>query len=1002
MASNTSFGTWVQQQRKRLDLTQADLAKQVGCALVTLKKIEQDARRPSRDLARLLAEALHIPVEAQEYFVAVARGQPQLSLLEPKLAEVQTRTPAGYRFVGRHREVARLDHAFEKVVAGQGQILFVTGEAGRGKTSLLVEFARRAQVRSPAVIVAGGGCNAFAGTGDPYLPFRDVMVTLTGEGDPRWAQAIAPQQTTQLLQLFPYTVRTLLDYGPDLLDVLAPSTLLQQRLEALLPAEKLLRRQLQTLIQQRATRSTNPEQQQIYEQTRCVLQAFSQAAPLVLLLDDLQWADQASINLLFHLAQRVTNSRVLIIGALRASEITAAPGDEPPSAPSALWVMINELKRYLGEIEIDLEQTSHSENRAFVDALLDTEANQLSPHFRAGLFARTQGYPLFTVELLHALQERGDLVRDESGHWVEGETLAWERLPTRIEATVAQRIGRLPPPLQQVLRLAAVEGELFTAEVIAHVLGVSGYAITRQLSSALSQHARLVEGQGSHHVAGQRLSHYRFRHALFQTYLYQQIEQVERSGLHEAVGNALEAFYSAERAEIAPQLARHFEEAGVIAKSCDYLLMAGKRALDLAAYTEAATHLAKGRALLQQLPATRTRDQLELEMLIPLGVALTATKHIVSQEVMDTYQRVQVLCLQLEQPLNAPSIRALAIAALLRGELQQTHTLGTELLTIAQQRNDAALASEAHYALGVNYFWLGNLIASRHHLENAVACYAPQQAARHVTAFGWNPKAVCLCRLAYTLWYLGYPTQAVATAEQALAFAQALGHPFSLAYVLCFSTWLYHDCRDLAKAQGMIEHALVLLQKHSFPHWQLMAQILQGRLIAAQGETTQGIAQMHTAMAACQRLQLQSGQPYYYGLLAQIYLDTGASEAGLAAVQRGLALIRTYGDCHYAAELYRLQGELLLATGGNAAKADVQRTAEACFQKAIRIAQQQAAKALELRAATSLSQLWLEQGKTQAAHQLLGAVYSWFTEGFETPDLQAAKAVLDQITAKPV
>ncbi|NJN95500.1 MAG: hypothetical protein HC875_16010 [Anaerolineales bacterium] len=215
------------------------------------------------------------------------------------------------------------------------------------------------------------------------------------------------------------------------------------------------------------------------------------------------------------------------------------------------------MKRLFGAIEIDLAEV---EERSFVDDLLNTEPNRLGETFRQTLFQQTRGHPLFTVELLRGMQERGDLVQDQQGCWIEGPTLDWETLPARVEAIIAERIERLPEPWLQVLTAASVEGEIFTAEVMARVHGIGELEMVHGLSDTLERNHRLIKAETVRWLGGQRLSQYRFRHILFQKYLYQRLDAAERVYFHEAISTILETLYQSDTIPIAGQLAHHFEE----------------------------------------------------------------------------------------------------------------------------------------------------------------------------------------------------------------------------------------------------------------------------------------------------------------------------------------------------------------------------------------------------------------------------------------------------------
>jgi predicted ATPase len=364
--------------------------------------------------------------------------------------------------------------------------------------------------------------------------------------------------------------------------------------------------------------------------------------PLLVIIDDLQWADRASIDLLFHLSRRLADQPILLIGAYRPGDLLA-PRVNVRQERHPLAAVIHELRRYYGEIVLDLDAANEQGGRHFVDTLLNSEPNGLDAEFRMALYHHTEGQPLFTVELLRGLQASGALRQDEQGRWVAQPALNWQSLPTRVEATIAERMGRLDEALQEVLTIASVEGELFTVEVIAHVQNIDSRALLRRLSTELEHQQRFVRFLGIEEVNGQRLTRYRFHHFLFQSYLYSRLNASERAYLHEEVGGELENLYGERKSEIAVHLARHFQAAGHTERATAYLLEAGQRALRLSATAETIDHATNALGLLATLSASPARTKLELALQIALGSAYSAISGYAAPEVIRAYARRRTL-----------------------------------------------------------------------------------------------------------------------------------------------------------------------------------------------------------------------------------------------------------------------------------------------------------------------------------------------------------------------
>jgi adenylate cyclase len=501
---------------------------------------------------------------------------------------------AGPVFVARERELGQLDGFLDRALSGRGTVCFVTGEAGSGKTALVTEFARRVQQQHKDLVVAVGQSDAQTGAGDAYLPFREVLSQLTGDVEAELARgAITQENAGRLRKLLVLSGEALVEVGPDLVGIFVPGAGLATRVAAF-AAEKVgwlekLERLAGRQREGKGAAGTGIDQSHIFEQYTNVLKSLAEKQPLLLVLDDLQWADGASIDLLFRLGRRIGESPILIVGTYRPDEVALGrAGERHP-----LEKVLAEFKRYFGDVRVDLAEAQEAEGVHFVDALVDTEPNQLGEGFRGALYHHTGGHPLFTIELLRDMQERGDLVQDEAGRWMEGPVLDWEALPARVEGVIEERVGRLERELREALSVASVEGEDFTAEVVAGVQAADARGLIRRLSGELDKQHRLVSARGMQRLDRQRLSLYRFQHNLFQAYLYNELDGVERAVLHEDVGNVLEALYGDQTDDISVQLARHFGEAGIAEKARVYLRRAGELATARYANDEAVHYLSR-------------------------------------------------------------------------------------------------------------------------------------------------------------------------------------------------------------------------------------------------------------------------------------------------------------------------------------------------------------------------------------------------------------------------
>lgn len=502
---------------------------------------------------------------------------------------LEERLLLGQRFnlVAREDELARLAGWLDRAMAGHGGVYLVRGEAGAGKSSLVTEFADRAYARYPELVTAAGVCDAQTGVGDAFLPFREILETLTGDVDTKLARGrISQGNAGRLRKIAGVATEAVLEVGPDLIEAVVPGVSLLASAGMFLAGRHPLTEKLKRRLEGGNDLPAQVTQDQIFEQYLRVLERLSGKAPLLLVIDDLHWADTASIGLLFRLGRRVTNNRVLVLGMYRGSDVALGRGGERhPLEP-----VLNELKRYHGDVEIDLDPAATGRGREFVDAFLDQEPNRLGEDFRSALLEHTRGHPLFTVELLRSLQESGHLHRDETGHWVVDPGLDLSTMPSRVEGVIEERLGRLGEDLRRALTIAAVEGEDFTAEVVSKVLPEEVRRLVLRLSETLQKQHRLVQAVGVQRLGRTRLSRYRFAHVMMQDYLLRHLDEVEAAYLHEDVARALEELYADTLDSVVVRLAHHYEAAGVPDQALRYLTMAGDRARQSFAPVEAIGH----------------------------------------------------------------------------------------------------------------------------------------------------------------------------------------------------------------------------------------------------------------------------------------------------------------------------------------------------------------------------------------------------------------------------
>lgn len=439
-------------------------------------------------------------------------------------------------FVGRQAQLQQLHEWWAQTLAGRGCICCVTGEAGAGKTALMTRFAAEAASRNTQIFVVWGRGHVPAGDNESYLPFRQILSTLLGSIEVPHRSGVLDRSAAAILwAAVPANLRSLLRHAPDLIDALQ---LENEILAWLVDAEIDTAQQsdLRHLLGRRPSRAETAALPQIAESVVAYLRALTTEHPVLVLLDDMQWADDRSCELLFHLGQVASFQRLLIVCSYRQEEVEV----ERAGPRHPLLKPLAELQNLYGDITINLNRLTEQERRSFVEHLLDAEPNQLDASFRSQLFRRTEGHALFTAELLHNFQERGELHWEAGRGWVASERLDWERIPARAEGIIAERIGRLSPQLRGVLDVASIEGEVFAAQAVAHALGL-GVLETLRCLDTLDRVHRLVREAGEIEAGGALLHRYRFRHSLFQQHVYHALSHAVRWELHHQLGTFLEA-----------------------------------------------------------------------------------------------------------------------------------------------------------------------------------------------------------------------------------------------------------------------------------------------------------------------------------------------------------------------------------------------------------------------------------------------------------------------------
>jgi class 3 adenylate cyclase/predicted ATPase/energy-coupling factor transporter ATP-binding protein EcfA2 len=838
--------------------------------------------------------------------------------------------------VGREQEVGLLLERWEQAKSGQGQVVLLTGDAGIGK-SRLVQMLKDHVTQEPHT---RWECRSAEYSQNSALsPMIDLFQRLL-----RFQAEETPDEKLGTLEQILSQYRLPLEESVQLFAPLFSLPLPEDRYSALnLSPQRMRQRTLETIV--------------------AILLELAEHQPVLFILEDLHWTDPTTLELLNLLIDQTPTTSILVL-------LTCRPHFQPA------W----HHRSYITEITVN--RLAQPQIARMVERIADGKI--LPPEVMQQIVEKTDGVPLFVEEITKAILESGQLTARD-GHYELVGSLSTFTIPATLQDSLMARLDRLVTA-KAVAQYAAVIGRQFPYELLQAVSQLDGATLQHELG-------RLAEAEIVYQRGVPPQSTYVFKHALIQDAAAQSLLKSIRQQYHHRIAQVLEAQFP-ETAEAEPELlAHHYTEAGRNEQAVSYWHKASQRAIERSAHLEAITHLRQGLELLQTLPVTLERIQREVDMLIALGASLRATKGTGALEVGETYTRARQLCEPLEDPQRLfPVLRGLHGYYNVRPELQMAHALSEQLLTLAQQVQDATMLVAAHRALGTTLMWLGAAAEAHTHFTQGIALYHPQQHRAAVLLYGLDFGVMCHSHAAWALWFLGYPDQGLARNQEAVMLAQQVAHAYSLGFALGWAAIFHQLRREERWTQERAEALISLATDQGFAQWMANGSILRGWALAHQGQAQEGIAQIHQSLGAHRATVAAIAGSYFLALLAEAYGMQGEPEAGLTVLTEALTRAETIGERWYEAELHRLKGVLLLQQNS-----DNQVEAESCFHHALDLARNQQAKSLELRAATSLARLWQQQGKRQEAHDLLAPVYHWFTEGFDTADLQEAKALLEEL-----
>jgi predicted ATPase/class 3 adenylate cyclase len=849
--------------------------------------------------------------------------------------------------IGRDKELGKLKGALARALQGQGQMVTLVGEAGVGKSRLVAELSQAAltpDVDGPPPLWLEGRCLEL-GTAASYAPFLDILRQYFAWG--------AREASRRRYERVASSLRGMVEQG-DLVPERAEEMIALLGHLLSLPVGGAWGEWLE---------NEDPEQirWQTFLAVRDFFIALCRGRPVVLVFEDLHWADSLSIDLISLLMERLPVVPLLLLCAYR------------PEREHRCWHLATiAAQKCRGRYtELRLRELGPEQSRQMVESLLRIE-DPPSP-VKELILARSQGNPFFIEEVVRSLIEAGVVYR-EGDVWRAQEDVGFVTIPKSVQSVTLSRVDHLEEGWKHALQVASVIGRVFRRRVLERA--VQQDADLEQALWELEDRALIYQERTVPEVE------YSFKHVLTQ----------ETVSFHQRVAEAIEALYQDNPDEYYEQLAHHYERSGNVQEAITYLLKAGEKATRSYANEEAVAHLTRGLELLKIVPQMPERARRELDLQVALGIPLYYIQGQSAAQVGRVYQRALELCEQVDDVQHQfRALIGLRRFYFIRGELQIAHELAERILALAQRACDPFLLSFSQLAMGATLYWLGEFSHSRAYCEQEMMPVGSQRRRSQVFLYGIDIGVGAQLYTALALWHLGYPDQSLQMSQRALVQARVLAHPMTLVYAHHLAGILHQFRREAQVVQELAEEMLRISKERGYAFYSTAGMTLRGWALAELGQEEEGIGQIREGIAAWQAVEASVMLPYSLAFLAEAYEKAGRVQEGRDALTEALATADRTGCRTWEAELYRLEGELLLRKG------EEESEAEACFQSAVNLASRQRARSWELRAATSLSRLWHRQGRRDEARELLQAIYGCFSQGFDTADLKEAKALLDAL-----
>lgn len=868
-------------------------------------------------------------------------------------------TVAERAIVHRKPELAALKTAFDKADAGTGSIICLAGEPGIGKTTLVEDFFATLAADERPCWIGRGHCSERLAESEAYLPIIDALEDLL-RGDESGTVA-------RLMQLV----------APTWYAYARPSTPLRNSDAPNRAGSATSRPDSELTPPVALTRASS--QQAMLREFYNLLQEVSRLGPVVLLFDDVHWADASTVDLIAYLGRHCQRLRLLIVVTYRPTELLLGPH---PFHRAKLELLGSGAcsEHVIGFLSWD-------DIRDYLAVAFPQHV--FPPDFTELIHQATEGSPLFMVDLLRYLRERG-VISNLDGQWtLVNETFDLrQNLPDSILSMIQRKLDLLSEEDRKLLSTASVQGHEFDSAAVAGALELDAADVEERLGELDRVHGLVRLSWEDEFADGTVTLRYVFVHALYQQSLYTALQPSRRAALGIALARTLEHLHGSGNAAPA-ELACLCEVGRDYPQAAKNFWLAAQDAASVFAHREAVVLARRGLRMLENLPESPERNELELPLQTTLGMQLQVTNGFAAREARHAYDRARQLCRQVPDSGQLfPVLWGLWLYSKVRSELGKAQEMADELLVLAQRLRDPDLALQAYQALGMTAFCRGTPAATLQHVEQATALYDRDRHHAHADQFGQDPGVICKAFGAVALWILGYPDEARRQSDAAIQMSLRLS-PSSQSVALHFAAMLHQLCRDPARVSQYTKNASEIAAEHGFSFWQAGSSVLGGWALASGGSLDAGLNCLRQGLLDWNATNSITYRTYYLGLLADVLRQRGDLAESQRVIEEALVLVEQTHERLYEAELHRLRGELRLPENRH--------EAEKLFYKSLSVARHQDAKSFELRAALSLAKLHATDSRRLESRNLLAEAIEKITEGLDTRDLQDARRTLESL-----